>query len=385
MSTFKFDIGIVGGGVSGLHLALCFAQDEFFENHSIVLFEKEPKTENDKTWSFWENGEGKWDKLIHKQWSKGKIFALNKEVDLNIKPFTYKTLRSIDFYTYAYQLLQNSKNIKIVFESVVQLEEDALGVKIKTKNSEYHTDLAFNSQLPDLKKIKKEAQFTLLQHFKGWFIESNEASFNPNEFIMMDYRYKDGDKTSFVYVLPFSEKKALIEYTYFTPDLVEDSHYDYFLNSYISDTLKLKNFKINEQEKGIIPMSNYNFSKNHTARIIQIGTAGGWVKASSGYSFKNAEKKATKIAENLKNNLHANHELFHPKYKHYDAIFLDVLYKDNQLGEEVFYKLYAKNKIQTLLQFLDDDTTYLQDLSIIKSLSSARFIKAFFNHLFQNK
>ena len=33
---------------------------------------------------------------------------------------------------------------------------------------------------------------------------------------MMDYRLKDGEQTTFTYVLPFSKKEALVEFTYFT-------------------------------------------------------------------------------------------------------------------------------------------------------------------------
>lgn len=385
MSISKIDIGIVGGGASGLHLALALIKDDFFDQYKITLFEKSEKKQNDKTWSFWETNTGNWDDIISKKWQKGKIFAMNKEVDLQLAPFYYKTLKSIDFYKLAYQKINEAKNISVVFEEVKDLHENDNHVRIETTSTSYQADLVFNSRIPDINIIKKEAQFTLLQHFKGWFIESKTASFNPEEFVMMDYRHKDGNLTSFMYILPFSKNKALVEYTYFTPELVEKNKYDQFLKHYIKDNLNIEDFEITEEEYGIIPMTNYDFSKKQTTKIIQIGTAGGWVKASSGYSFKNAEKKAAQIVENLKQGIPANQGLFHPKYKHYDSIFLDVLYKDNQLGEEVFYKLYAKNKIQTLLLFLDEETNYLQDLSIIKSLSSWRFIKAFFNHLFAAK
>ena len=383
MSTSKFDICIVGGGVSGLHLALALIKDPHFKAYKIALFEKTPKTENDKTWSFWEEGKGQWDDLIFKTWAKGKIFAQNEEVDLDLAPNTYKMLRSIDFYTYAYKQLEKAQNIELIFEQVENLQENLQDVSIETLKNSYTSNLVFNSRIPDFNLIKEKADFTLLQHFKGWFIETKKPVFNPSEFVMMDYRFKDGDKTSFIYVLPISEHKALVEYTYFTPALVEDKVYDSFIEKYIKDELKISDYKIVEEEKGIIPMSNYNFAETHTQKVIQIGTAGGWVKASSGYSFKNAEKKAKKIVFNLKQDLPLNQGLFHPKYKHYDSLFLNVLYEHNHVGEEVFFKLYAKNDIRTLLRFLDEETSYSEDFSIIKSLTSKKFIQAFFNHLFR--
>ena len=383
MSTSKFDICIVGGGVSGLHLALSLVKDPHFKAYKIALFEKTPKTENDKTWSFWEEGKGQWDDLIFKTWAKGKIFAQNEEVDLDLAPNTYKMLRSIDFYTYAYKQLEKAHNIELIFEQVENLQENLQDVSIETLKNSYTSNLVFNSRIPDFNLIKEKADFTLLQHFKGWFIETKKPVFNPSEFVMMDYRFKDGDKTSFIYVLPISEHKALVEYTYFTPALVEDKVYDSFIEKYIKDEWKISDYKIVEEEKGIIPMSNYNFAETHTQKVIQIGTAGGWVKASSGYSFKNAEKKAKKIVFNLKQDLPLNQGLFHPKYKHYDSLFLNVLYEHNHVGEEVFFKLYAKNDIRTLLRFLDEESSYSEDFSIIKSLTSKKFIQAFFNHLFR--
>ena len=141
-------------------------------------------------------------------------------------------------------------------------------------------------------------------------------------------------------------------------------------------------YEIEEIEKGIIPMSTYDFSRDHSERITKIGTAGGWVKASSGYSFKFSERKAAKIVQNIKNNNPITHNLSHSKYKRYDRIFIDVLYYHNYFGESIFYKLYKKNDTRLLLNFLDEQTTFKQDLKIINSLRSGHFIKAFFKTLF---
>ena len=44
----------------------------------------------------------------------------------------------------------------------------------------------------------------------------------------------------------------------------------------------------------------YPFYKESTKNITKIGTAGGWVKPSTGYSFKSCEKYSLKILKNIK-------------------------------------------------------------------------------------
>ena len=135
----------------------------------------------------------------------------------------------------------------------------------------------------------------------------------------MDYRLKDGDQTTFMYVLPFSKRKALIEFTYFTEQLVKESVYDTYIKTYIKDYLHVDEYQIIETETGHIPMSTFNFEKFNTAKITKIGTGGGWVKASTGYSFKHTEKKVTQIVSNIKLNKTPSFKLFKKKY-----IFVDL-------------------------------------------------------------
>ncbi len=52
---------IVGGGMAGLQLAYRIHNDLFFKGKKIAIVDPNNKTENDKTWCFWEKNSGEWD------------------------------------------------------------------------------------------------------------------------------------------------------------------------------------------------------------------------------------------------------------------------------------------------------------------------------------
>jgi lycopene beta-cyclase len=380
MSTFNYHYIIIGAGAAGLNLALAMNEDAFFKDKKILILDKDKKTENDRTWSFWEKGNGKWDHIVSKTWKKSIVTAKGEDINFDLKKYTYKMLRSADFYQFAKTELDSS-NIEWKTEDVQKVVQNQDKAIVTTPESDYTADFVFDSRIPSLYALDHPDSLNIAQHFKGWIIETEEEVFDDTQFTMMDYSIKDGETTSFTYVLPLSPNKALVEFTYFSPDLVSEATYDHYLKRYISEKLEQENYKILETEKGVIPMTNFPFEDFNQKHIIKIGTAGGWVKASSGYSFKNCEKKSKKIIKFLKSNPDYYRNSSPTKFKHYDKIFLEVLSKENHFGEELFYRMYKNNSIRTIFRFLDEKSLFSEDLKIILNLSSKPFIKAFLRHV----
>ena len=92
-----------------------------------------------------------------------------------------------------------------------------------------------------------------------------------------------------MYVLPTSTTEALLEYTLFSKNLLSKEEYEAEIQKYI-ENLGITEYEIIEKEEGNIPMTCYPFWKHNTKNIVNIGSAGGWTKASTGYTFKNASK-----------------------------------------------------------------------------------------------
>ncbi len=381
MSSKTFDYIIIGSGASGLQLALAMMRDAYFDDKVIGIIEKRSEFTNDKTWCYWEEGNGLYDNIIHKSWDKGYFKAHDETINLNLKTYSYKMIKSIDFYTYAKDKIDSVSNIEFVLDEITEVDESSSLVRLKGKNNSYEAKHIFDSRLP--KDYKPQKSINILQHFKGWFIETENEVFDPEQFCMMDYSLSDPEKTCFIYILPFSKTKALVEFTYFSPELVKDETYEHYIKTYLKDKLKIENYEIYETEKGIIPMSSHPFYEHHTTNITKIGTSGGWVKASTGYSFKNSERNSIKIVNNIKSNQNPHYQLYEKRYKHYDKMFLDVLYNHNDYGDTLFYKMYKYNDISRIFKFLDEQTKLGEELKIMFTMTSIHFIRALIKHVGQ--
>lgn len=243
---------------------------------------------------------------------------------------------------------------------------------------QFHAAMVFDSRLPE-QFTKESVNYPgVLQHFKGWMVQTDNEAFNPSQFVMMDFSARMPDTTSFMYVLPHSSTKALVEFTYFSPNLVGEEIYDQAIKKYLNDKLKISSYTISETEYGVIPMSLFPFHQYHSDHVYKIGTAGGWVKPGSGYSFHNAMKNVGVIVANLKTGRKVMDGLYSAKHRWYDKLLIDILQRQNDKGPEIFTQMYRKNTPSSIFAFLDEETGLNDDLKIISSFNPVPFIAALF-------
>ena len=384
MSIKIYDYIICGAGASGLILASSMLDDKYFSNKNILLIEKENKNLNDRTWSFWEEKNGNFDNLVSKSWSYAKFKSFNTNLEFNLDPFIYKTIRSSDFYKKLFSKIKLSKQIKIENLEVKEIISKKNKVIIHTKSDEFIGKYVFSSILK--KDLLKNSSFPFLkQHFEGWFIKTNKPFFNKNKTTLMDFSINQKNETRFIYILPFKSNEALIEFTLFTKSILKNSEYEKVLKEYLNKK-GINSYEILEKEQGVIPMTCYPFEKHNNSRVLFIGTAGGWTKASSGYTFKNIITKT----ELLINFLKREHDLtkfnLKSRFDFYDLILIDVLYNYNHLGDKIFSSLFRNNKPNKVLNFLDEKTNLIDELKIMYSFPwsiKILFIKALFKNLFK--
>ena len=377
----NYDYIILGAGASGLMLAYRMASDAFFDDKSILILDKEKQKGNDRTWCFWENGEGEWDDMLTKIWSKIYFGSDNYKGDIEILPYHYKMIRSEDFYNSLWQKIEKKDNITFINDEVINFTELNDSVQIITNNGSYVASKLFNS-IHDANLYVNQKKYPVLQqHFVGWFVKTDDAVFDDSAATFMDFTVPQKGNTRFMYVLPIDKKTALFEFTLFSKDLLQLNDYENAIVDYLKKK-NITNYKVVEKEKGSIPMTSFKFSELNSRHILNIGTAGGWTKASTGYTFRNTTKKTKGLADFLKteNNLSKFHRK--SKFWFYDLIFLDVLANHNEEGAALFASMFKKADVKTIFKFLDEESTWIEDLKIILSVPPKRFIQAFFKRLF---
>jgi lycopene beta-cyclase len=369
----KYDYIITGAGCAGLSLAMHMIHSGKFSDKRILLIDKDPKHANDRTWCFWEKGEGLFQSVVCKQWEKLWFLGENFSEQLHIHPYVYKMIRGIDFYEHCLGEIRHHRNFDVLFDSVDSVfSEKETGVVVNGKT--LYTDYVFNSILFE-KPVLGKKDLWLLQHFKGWTIETEENVFDENSATLMDFRINQKLGTTFCYVLPFNPKQALIEYTLFSPELLQQDRYDEGLRSYIRDVLKIPSYRVNEKEFGVIPMTDYKFP-SHQNNIINIGTAGGQTKGSSGYTFHFIQKHSRAIIDALVQTGKPFVRPLSKRFNFYDSVLLKVLNEGRTPGKKVFTELFKKNPVDKVFKFLDNESSLREEVKIISSLPTLPFLKA---------
>tara|TARA_S200000501_G_scaffold375914_1_gene429216 strand:- start:644 stop:1780 length:1137 start_codon:yes stop_codon:yes gene_type:complete len=366
----KFDYIICGGGASGLLLSNAFISDEFFNDKKILIIERNIKKVNDKTFGFWNDRESVLDDMVFKEWEFAEFKDSSSHNTFLLNPYKYKMIKSSQFYSQIGNKILKASNFKYLNSNINEI--DKKNNIVKTDNGEFNSSVIFSS-------IYNEVDFKkyplLKQHFIGWTVETKSESFDDNKITFMDFSVDQKDEIRFMYILPFSKNKALVEYTLFSKELISENEYEKEIKSYLKKN-NIKGYSVSDKEKGMIPMSCYPFFENNTDSYFQIGTAGGWSKPSTGYTIKNSIKKIDVIVDFLKQNKPLSNIRFKNRFWYYDLLFLDVIIASKGKGSQVFSDLFKNNNPIKIFKFLDEKTTVLEELSIFLSVDIKTFVRS---------
>jgi lycopene beta-cyclase len=367
-----YDYIIAGGGQSGLMVTYRMSQDPFFAEKQILIIEKTPEKGNDRTWCWWERANGEWDSCIVKSWDTIRVGGQSVHKNIHLGDYRYKMLRGADFYGFMKNALQGKENITFFTGAVLSVKEDVDQVTVTTTEETFNGKMLFSSIFnPELPAGNPEYPY-LKQHFIGWFVRTTDPVFDPGVATFMDFSIPQNGNTRFMYVLPVSETEALLEYTLFSKDLLEKEVYEDGIKAYLQEK-GISRYEITETETGSIPMTSYPFHKHNTKRIMYIGSAGGWTKPSTGYTFRRTMEISTRLIAFLKRETSLKRFYRVDRFWLYDLILLDVLYKRNEKGAQIFETMFIRNRVSEIFAFLDEKSNIFTELKIILNTDPRKY------------
>ncbi|MNQ48316.1 Lycopene cyclase protein [compost metagenome] len=378
-----FNYIFTGTGLASLMTVYKMVLSGRFADKSILLLDENQKKTNDRTWCFWAREETVWDSVISKKWDSALFANEDFKRDLDLNPYQYNQIRGIDFYNLVFETISKHSTITFLKEKVTDINELETHVFVGTEENRYTSDYLFNSIYTKTFAERQTKYPVLQQHFVGWFVKTEAAVFNPEQATFMDFSVEQKGNTRFMYVLPTSKTEALVEYTLFSEKLLPKEEYENEIQLYL-EKLETNKVEILEKEQGSIPMTCYPFWKKNTKRVLNIGTVGGWTKASTGYTFRNSDKKSSELVEFLHSSPETSGSLkmttFHKKNRFwfYDLLLLDILHRHNELGSAIFSSLFRKGNPKLIFKFLDEETNLFEDLKVILKCPKIPFIKALF-------
>ena len=374
----KYDYIIAGSGCAGLSLLYRLLLDPVLQTKKILVIDRVQKNENDRTWCFWEEGKGLFESVVTHEW-KSLIFK-NEDFtrQFELEKYRYKMIQGKDFYEFVLSHAAGFENVTFINENIKGIISNQIEATVETEEHLYQSEYLFNSTSLFNPKITEEN--SLLQHFTGWVIKTKEDTFDSKVGTLMDFTLDQKHGATFMYVLPTSSTEALVEYTLFSKRVLPKEEYQTALTHYIQNNLQISDYEIMHTEFGIIPMSLAKFNRKSDAfnRVINIGTAGGYTKASSGYTYQFVQKNTAQIVENLVHQKNPNpQKSFDDKrYEWYDRTLLEVILSGKMEGKEIFSMMFSKRSPEDILKFLGNESTLWEDLKIVTALPLGPFMKA---------
>ena len=353
----EFNYVIIGGGCAGLSLAYELEVNGKLKDKTLAIIETREEYKRDKTWSFWRVFDHNFDDCVIKSWNNFTINTSENSNELTNKKFPYQSIDSGKFYKKINTKLSTNSNVNF-FKNLNE---------INSENS-----IIFNSVFE--KELDKSE---LWQHFQGIEIETPKNIFDEEIINLMDFNCDQRNDVHFFYTLPFSKNRALVETTWLS-DLEDQSlrDYDLQLENYIKNNLGIKNYKINFIEKGAIPL--FYPSLRNDNKVINIGSAGGMTRLSTGYTFLNIQEHSKYIVKNIDNIDEAKIFNLGKKYQFLDKVFLRVLEKHPEKMPKIFFNMFRTSS-NTIIKFLSNKSNMIEDINIISKMPKLVFLKALFN------
>ena len=356
------DIAIIGGGSAGISLAAKL------DNLTAAVVEPKTAAERDCSWALWANQ----DQLqvlagsIKGRWKQWRLVDHDREIVHHSNHYHYASLSSAAYITACEQNLADGVDlIRATAEDIVAIGN---GGCFSAGGKHYQATQLYDSRPPAM------LDNSLRQHFLGWDIRTKTALANPETATLMDFRVDQSRGLHFIYALPFSDRRLLIESTMISTKLEDKDWYRQAINQW----LQQQNIEIDKtlgEEAGVIPMHSPSPLNNDIAKI---GAASGAVRLSSGYAFSTIQKQTALLAERIRSGQYQVPTPIAKPIMRMDEIFNRVLVAQPQLGVAMMMGTAKALDADGFARFMLGSANWLDWAKVIMAMPKIPFLKQVF-------
>ncbi|MCA9658589.1 MAG: hypothetical protein KC486_09605 [Myxococcales bacterium] len=371
------DLAVVGAGCAGLSLALALATARWpGRRPRIAVIEPRERYVRDRTWCFWPVEPQPFTAAITHRWSRWEVRVPGRSIIRGSSRLPYVHVAADAFYTQALSRLREAGVELHLGRAASSIVDEGSRVTITTDGGAMRARLAFDSRPPhpgpSAAPATGDIEVELLQHFLGWEIVVDRPRFDPGKAILMDFDVPQGDGLHFLYVLPFSRERALVEATYFTEATLPTATYEARIRDYLRRRFAVDDFTIAFRERGVIPMTTAPARPQPSPRVYNVGLRGGLAKPSTGYAFLAIQRFAQATADRLAG---ADLTATPPPppaprsalATAMDRVFLSYVHRHPERAPKLFADLFDRLPPDLLIRFLSDHASARECLRVMTS------------------
>lgn len=378
-SSGHYDIIIAGAGAAGLSLVRSLLQTSPLSGKRILLADRSLHPVQNKTWCFWDKNHQPFNDLVTYSWDTLDIRVNRWSCAQKLDTYRYHCLKSDEYSRKTLDLIAGRDNVSCLETEIEEFDYKGGTGLMHTSAGTFTADRIFQSvrRPPGYDSLKVD--ISLRQYFKGWLIRTELPVFEPDKATFMDFDIPRQNGVNFLYVLPYSQYEALVEYTVFTEDWISDEMYDDGLKAYVFDRFGLQSsdYKVLDTEYGGIPIEDRRYPGRYCNRVWNIGTVGGLAKPSTGYMFTRIRRHSKKIADALAKGEDPNVKMVSSfRFRVYDIMLLYQLQQHPETALRIFHELFRKNRLDDILRFLDEDSHIGQEIKIFSTVPYKPFFQS---------
>lgn len=369
-----FDLIILGGGCAGLSLATRVASAVPFSIRTLIVEGRTSYT-NDRTWCFWGADSSAVAHPIEHQWGKMRITSGNRTVLADCSSMPYQMLPAGSFYDAALSVISTAKNIKLKLDTAVQSDPQKVDGhwEVETNRGVFCGRMVVDTR-PQQLPTRDGA--LLWQSFYGKEIECDKPVFDPSCMDLMNFLPPDHACIPFVYVLPITTTRALVEVTVFGADPLRPEDLAFMLETAIARRTGDAPFRLLRSEHGTLPMGLCAITKNPDRSYVRAGVMAGGARPSTGFAFQRIQRWADACAKSILEGVLPTWHTPDPLVlRVMDHLFLNVLRANPEKAGELFCSLFGKADTLRVIRFLNGEGAWLDYTAVITALPFFPFMR----------